>query len=82
MTHMSNKPRHDRKILLNVADGPEYITLYTSVDEAVVDCANEVPGLYLEAGCGLNCSVKLGPFSCSSVLKQLLDFVQAKGSRA
>jgi hypothetical protein len=51
-----------RKVLLDVADGPEGITIYTSEDRAVVDWAEQCPALYLSASLN-DAHVNLGPFT-------------------
>lgn len=38
----------DRKILLDVGDGPEGIKIYTSEDEGVIDWSSTEPTVYLE----------------------------------
>jgi hypothetical protein len=51
-----------RKVLLDVGDGPEGITIYTSEDRAVVDFAEQCPALYLSASLN-DAHVNLGPFT-------------------
>jgi hypothetical protein len=58
----------DKKILFDIDDGPEGITIYTSDEEGVVDWGNDLPALYLEASLhGAN--FKLGPFQLSTIRK-------------
>jgi len=60
----------DRKILLEVADGPEHICIYTSEDEGIVDWSPTFPAVYLTASIN-GAGVKLGPFTLSRIFEQL-----------
>lgn len=62
----------DKKILLEVGDGPEGITIYESDEEGVVDWSPALPGLYLEAAID-GVDFKLGPFRLASIRQQLLE---------
>ena len=52
----------DRKYLLNIADGPECIQIYTSDDEGVNDWSNDLPAMYVYVALN-DATVKLGPFT-------------------
>lgn len=56
----------DKKILLDVGDGPEGITIYTSDDEGVVDWAGSFPALYITISI-MGADAKFGPFSLASI---------------
>jgi len=60
------KPRHDRKTLLDVKDGPEGIHIYTSEEDAIVDFSEDIPGLYIDVAINGACS-KFGPFTLRSI---------------
>jgi hypothetical protein len=56
----------DRKILLEVGDGPEGITIYTSDEEAIRDWGRDIPGLYIQASI-MGADFKIGPFQLKSI---------------
>lgn len=62
---------HTKEILLEVGDGPEGITIYTSEEEAIVDWADHVPALYIQASLN-GAYVKLGPFMLKSVRDEVV----------
>ena len=51
----------DKKVLFELADGPEGITIYSSDKEAVVDWANHIPALYVTVALD-GAFAKFGPF--------------------
>lgn len=61
---MEAKP--DRKVLLDIGDGPEGIQVYISEDEGVVDWSSDLPALYITASIQ-GAFVKLGPFYLKSI---------------
>jgi hypothetical protein len=58
----------DQKILLEVKDGPESISIYTSDYQGVIDWSPDLPALYLEATTQ-DAHVRLGPFQLSTIRK-------------
>lgn len=67
-------PNHqsDKRVLLQVGDGPEGIEIYTSEEEGVVDWAEHLPGLYVVVTLD-GAYVKLGPFHLRSLQEQLAE---------
>jgi hypothetical protein len=72
--------RDDKKVLLEVGDGPESISIYTSDERGVVDWSPDLPALYLEATTQ-DTHVRLGPFQLSTIRKyfeEVAEIVAAK----
>lgn len=62
----------DRKILFEVGDGPEGITIYESDAEGVNDWSPILPALYVMVSTN-GAFFKAGPFTLGSIRKQLLS---------
>jgi hypothetical protein len=62
----------DRKILLEVGDGPEGIVIYESEEEGVVDWSPALPAIYVEVTVQ-DAMVKLGPFQLASIRHKLYE---------
>lgn len=60
----------DKQILLDVGDGPEGITIYTSDDEGVVDWAGSFPAVYITISIN-GAFAKFGPFSLKGIHDQI-----------
>ena len=67
-----NHVPYPRVTLLDVHDGPEGIEIYTSEEEGVVDWSNTFPAVYIVVNTQ-DAMVKLGPFQCSEIYKQLKE---------
>ena len=66
-----------KQVLLEVADGPEGIIIYTDDDPGVVDWSESFPALYCSVA--LNGAwVRLGPFTLGSIYRQLVAQLGAK----
>lgn len=59
-------PDLTKLVLLELADGPEAIVIYTSEDQAVNDWAATIPALYIEAAVQ-GAHVLIGPFNLKSI---------------
>lgn len=66
------------KILLDVADGPEGIKIYTSEDDGVVDWSSTFPAVYIIINTH-DAMVKLGPFQCSKIYNELVSKLKIEG---
>lgn len=62
----------ERQVLLEVADGPEGILIYTDEDRGVVDWAESFPALYCTVAVN-GAWVRLGPFQLHSIYEQLVE---------
>lgn len=57
---------NDKQVLLNVGDGPEGITIYTSEDQGIIDWSPSWPALYIEISIN-GASSKFGPFTLPAI---------------
>ena len=74
-----NAPKYpySREWLLHATDGPEGIEIYTSEDEGVIDWSATFPAVYVVVATH-DSYVKLGPFQCKRVYKQLKEQLKPK----
>ena len=57
-------------VLLDIADGPEGIEIYTSEDEGIIDCSNTFPAVYIVVTM-YGAMSKFGPFTLKSIYEKL-----------
>jgi hypothetical protein len=70
-----NVDESDKKILLDVNDGPEGITIYTSESEGVVDWSQSFPALYVVVVVN-GAQAKFGPFTSYKVFEGIKNAVR------
>ena len=74
---MTSKQHPNRKILLEVGDGPEGITIYTDSDEGMVDwCGLDEPMYVLVSLWGAN--AKFGPFTLDTIRQGVVKALKEK----
>ena len=60
----------DRIVLLDVGDGPEGITIYTSENEGTIDWSQTFPALYVDISIN-GAYAHFGPFSLKSIYESV-----------